>query len=81
MTSIARLAYETRAERYWHARHPLAEAFLRLMARKRSNLSVAADVTTKAALLSLADTVGPYICLLKVDLELCGGWRISRMSI
>lgn len=46
--------------------NPTAKAFLELMERKKSNLSVAADLTSKAALIELADKVGPYICLLKV---------------
>lgn len=44
-----------------------AKAFLELMERKQSNLSLAADLTSKAALIKLADQVGPYICLLKVS--------------
>jgi len=43
-----------------------AKAFLELMDRKKSNLSLAADLTSKAELLALADKVGPHICLLKV---------------
>jgi orotidine-5'-phosphate decarboxylase len=46
--------------------NPTAKAFLELMERKKSNLSVAADLNKKAALIELADKVGPYICLLKV---------------
>ena len=61
------LSYGERAERYWVDRHPMAYEFLRLMERKRSNLSVAADLTRKSDLLALADQVGPYICLLKVS--------------
>lgn len=46
--------------------NPAAKALLELMDRKQSNLSLAADLTSKAALIELADKVGPHICLLKV---------------
>ncbi|KAG0303973.1 orotidine 5'-phosphate decarboxylase [Dissophora globulifera] len=49
--------------------NPTAKAFLELMERKKSNLSLAADVTSKAALIDLADKVGPYICLLKTHID------------
>ncbi|KAF9427416.1 orotidine 5'-phosphate decarboxylase [Podila epigama] len=49
--------------------NPTAKAFLELMERKKSNLSVAADLTSKAALIELADKVGPYICLLKTHID------------
>ena len=40
------------------------------MTRKQSNLAIAADVTTKAALLSLAEAAGPYICVLKTHIDI-----------
>ncbi|KAK3844822.1 MAG: orotidine-5'-phosphate decarboxylase [Linnemannia gamsii] len=49
--------------------NPTAKAFLELMERKKSNLSVAADLNQKAALIELADKVGPYICLLKTHID------------
>ena len=57
--------------------NPTAKAFLELMERKKSNLSVAADLNKKAALIELADKVGPYICLLKV-LFLIHGQLVAR---
>jgi orotidine-5'-phosphate decarboxylase len=50
------------------AQHPnaCAKRLLELMENKKSNLSLALDVTTKKELLEIADKVGPYICLLKV---------------
>ncbi|KAJ1851445.1 orotidine 5'-phosphate decarboxylase [Coemansia sp. RSA 638] len=49
--------------------HPLARELFAVMERKRSNLSLAADVATKAELLALADSVGPYICVLKTHID------------
>ena len=62
--------YKTYAERA--ARHPnaCAKELFELMERKKTNLSVAADVTTKKELLAVADAVGPFVCVLKVDIYL-----------
>lgn len=59
--------FKTYSERA--ARHPnaCARALFELMERKQTNLSVAADVTTKKELLAIADGVGPFICVLKVS--------------
>ncbi|KAJ3353701.1 orotidine 5'-phosphate decarboxylase [Kappamyces sp. JEL0680] len=50
--------------------NPTAVALLQLMARKKSNLSVAVDVTSKAELLQLAEKLGPYICVLKTHIDI-----------
>ncbi|KAJ1541794.1 orotidine 5'-phosphate decarboxylase [Cladochytrium tenue] len=49
---------------------PVAARLLRLMDAKRTNLCVAADVTTKADLLRIAETVGPHICVLKTHIDI-----------
>lgn len=41
-----------------------------IMARKQSNLMLAADVSSVAELLALAESLGPYICVLKMHLDL-----------
>lgn len=51
---VDRLRYEERAGL---AQNPLGKQLLELMARKRSNLSVAADVATVEEMLELADKV------------------------
>jgi orotidine-5'-phosphate decarboxylase len=55
--------YADRAKQHPNA---CARSLFELMERKQTNLSVAVDVTTKKELLSIADAVGPYVCVLKV---------------
>ncbi|KAI9321136.1 Orotidine 5'-phosphate decarboxylase [Zopfochytrium polystomum] len=54
----------------WHPQQPTAVALLTLMDRKKTNLAIAADVTTKAELLRLADLLGPSICVLKTHIDI-----------
>lgn len=61
------LTFEQRAER---AHHPLAKKLFLLMAKKQTNLIVAADITTKKELLELADAVGPDICAFKTHIDI-----------
>ncbi|KAG5458870.1 MAG: hypothetical protein BJ554DRAFT_825, partial [Olpidium bornovanus] len=64
---MAALTYGERAQ---HFANPAAKSLLKLMHRKRTNLSVAVDVTKKADLLRLAEAVGPEICLLKTHIDI-----------
>ena len=49
---------------------PLAAYLLQLIAIKRTNLCVSADVTTTRELLELAEDIGDYICLLKTHADI-----------
>jgi len=62
-----RLSY---GQRVPHFQNEAARKFLELMERKKSNLSVAADVLSKAELIKIADNLGPYICLLKTHIDI-----------
>lgn len=42
------------------------------MGAKQANLAVAADVTTRAARLALADAVGQYTAVLNTYADICG---------
>ncbi|KAJ1673529.1 orotidine 5'-phosphate decarboxylase, partial [Spiromyces aspiralis] len=63
---IIKQSYEQRGEAH---HHPLLKSLFEIMARKQTNLSLAADVNTKGELLDLADKVGPYICVLKTHID------------
>lgn len=52
------------------AESAFAKHLFHLMDQKKTNLCVAADVTTKAALLELAETIGPEICMLKTHIDI-----------
>lgn len=61
------MSYQQRAEQ---CQHPLAKRLLQLMHRKQTNLSLSADVTTKAELLKLVREIGPEICVLKTHIDI-----------
>lgn len=49
--------------------NPTAQQLQKIISAKKTNLCVAADVTTSDALLRLADAVGPAICVLKMHVD------------
>ena len=56
------------------AKSPLGSRLFELMAKKETNLSVAADVDTADAMLELADAVGPHICVFKTHVDVFDTW-------
>ncbi|MFN7096437.1 MAG: orotidine-5'-phosphate decarboxylase [Gammaproteobacteria bacterium] len=74
---ITTLSYEQRAE---HISHPLAKQLLSLMAIKKTNLALAADVTTSDQLLTLADKLGPEICVLKTHIDILDDFSIPMVK-
>ncbi|MEW5302612.1 MAG: hypothetical protein WDW36_005379 [Sanguina aurantia] len=72
-----RLPYEERAKL---AANPLGARCLQIMARKQTNLSVAADVDTAEEMLALADQVGPHIVVFKTHVDIFDKWDASIVS-
>eukprot|EP00128_Syssomonas_multiformis_P008085 Colp12_sorted_trinity150504_noHs@20234 len=62
-----RLTYSARSQISVNA---CGKALFELMERKKTNLSIAADVSTKSELIALADLLGPYICVLKTHIDI-----------
>lgn len=60
------LSYSNRAS---YVSNALAKQLLLLMEAKQTNLAVSADVTSSQALLKLADTLGPDICVFKTHID------------
>jgi hypothetical protein len=52
------------------AANPVAVKLLQVMVSKQSNLCVAADVTGASKLISLAESIGPYVCLFKTHIDI-----------
>lgn len=51
-------------------RHPTAQKLFKIMEDKRSNLCLAADVTSQKKLLELADELGPDLCVFKTHVDI-----------
>lgn len=76
-TKSGAAAVRSYAARAQDAKSLVARRLLALMAKKQSNLAVAADVTSSAALLRLAEDVGAEICLLKTHADMIADWDSS----
>lgn len=70
--SILSLPFSTRAEQPNNS--PLVTYLLSLISIKHSNLCVSADVHTTYDLLSVAEEVGDYICVLKTHADIIDDW-------
>lgn len=60
----------TYAERIPYCQLAVAKKLLRLMEDKKTNLAISADVTSAAELISLAEKLGPSICILKTHIDI-----------
>ena len=62
---ISQLSYSARAAQVQEEDNPLKSYLLKLIAAKKTNLCVSADVNSTTSLLRLADEIGDSICILK----------------
>lgn len=65
-----KITHLTYTERAPYCLSPLGQNLLRLMDSKQTNLALSADVTSAEELLTLADTLGPEICILKTHADI-----------
>ena len=70
--SSARINFNRKSfkERAELVSNPVAKRLCHIIAAKQTNVGVAADVTTKAELLRIADQVGPHVCLIKTHIDI-----------
>jgi len=68
---VCRLTYEARSA---VAKNSVAKLCFEIMARKRTNLAVAADVATADEMLQLAEATGPHICVFKTHVDIFDRW-------
>ena len=61
------LTYTARAE---SCNNPTGKNLLKLMDEKKTNLAVAADVTTSSELIEIAENLGSEICVLKTHIDI-----------
>ncbi len=52
------------------ATHPMARKLFEIIAKKETNLAFACDVSTQAELLYWAETLGPFLCVLKTHIDI-----------
>lgn len=52
-----------------HQMHPLTTRLREIMAAKETNLSIAADLSTSAEILALAERIGDQICVFKTHVD------------
>ncbi len=50
--------------------HPMAQRLFKIMEDKKSNLSLAIDLTSQGELLEMAEALGPEICVLKTHVDI-----------
>ncbi|KAL9109022.1 MAG: hypothetical protein Q9227_006262 [Pyrenula ochraceoflavens] len=77
MTSRSILTYEARAKRHPNA---LAKKLFEIASSKQTNVVLSADVTTTRDLLSLADSLGPYIAVLKTHIDIINDFTPSTAT-
>jgi len=70
------LSFESRAQT---CTNPIGAKLMRIIAQKKTNLCLSADVTSPTELLELADSLGPYICCMKTHVDTLDRFDMSLM--
>ncbi|KAF8864864.1 Orotidine 5'-phosphate decarboxylase [Acephala macrosclerotiorum] len=60
--------------------HPITTYLRRLIASKKSNLCVSADITTVSSMLLLADACGPHMVVFKTHADILSGWDPTPLT-
>ena len=60
--------------------NPISKRLLTIMEQKQTNLIVSADVNSFNDLLSIADSVGPDICVLKIHADIIDDFSLNRIK-
>lgn len=71
-----RLSFEERAK---SASQPVAKRLFEIIAKKRTNLCVAVDVTSAEKLLQLADQLGPHVCAIKTHVDILEDFNFEKV--
>jgi len=73
-SNFAQQTYAQRAGNFYNA---AAKQLLETMERKKSNLCVSVDVTKSSDFISVIDTVGPYVALIKTHIDVLDDFEPS----
>lgn len=73
-TSVTKSTCSTYEQRAEVVKNAVAKRLLRVMSEKKTNLAVAADVTTTKEVIDLAEAVGPHICIFKLHADIISDW-------
>ncbi|KAL9617843.1 MAG: hypothetical protein Q9160_007393 [Pyrenula sp. 1 TL-2023] len=77
MSSQTALSYQERAQRH---QQPLVRRLFTIASSKQTNVVLSADVTTTKDLLDLADSVGPYIAVLKTHIDIISDFSHATVT-
>ena len=67
-------------ERQSSCKHPIATRLFELMRSKKSNLCVAADFSTLDEVITLAESIGPKIIVLKIHVDILEDFSMAKMD-